>query len=361
MIALLNSGNKAELRAFLKLYTRPVYERALAITKNEEDAIRVTRRVTSEVSVLALRGKLEEDIDAQLMALTDACCSEDMFFARLVEDTLRDYPDDKNEQPTLFGKAVKPNWPAKQPSVVERGSAAITVSVPKAKAESEPVAAAASAYTAPTAESSAPRLFDEDLSMDWEDEEDIEPEDEADPASQNDFGKNVIPAMLKAGERLAAYRFEGYWKDVGTVESLWEANMDLLDEHPALDLYDQSWKIYSKNPVMPPHMVEKGAVIKDSMVTEGCDVAGTVLKSVLFAGVRAEKGSVIEDSIVMPGAVIKPGARICRAVIGEGAIIGENASVGEHGGKIALIGPFAKVSENAAVPGGAVFGKEEEK
>ena len=137
--------------------------------------------------------------------------------------------------------------------------------------------------------------------------------------------------------------------------------MDLLDEHPALDLYDQSWKIYSKSPVMPPHMVEKGAVIKDSMVTEGCDVAGTVLKSVLFAGVRAEKGSVIEDSIVMPGVVIKPGARICRAVIGEGAIIGENASVGEHGGKIALIGPFAKVSENAAVPGGAVFGKEEEK
>ncbi len=186
-------------------------------------------------------------------------------------------------------------------------------------------------------------------------------EDEADPASQKDFGKNVIPAMLKAGERLAAYRFEGYWKDVGTVESLWEANMDLLDEHPALDLYDQSWKIYSKSPVMPPHMVEKGAVIKDSMVTEGCDVAGTVLKSVLFAGVLAEKGSVIEDSIVMPGAVIKPGARICRAVIGEGAIIGENASVGEHGGKIALIGPFAKVSENAAVPGGAVFGKEEEK
>ncbi len=180
MIALLNSGNKAELRAFLKLYTRPVYERALAITKSEEDAIRVTRRVTSEVSVLALRGKLEEDIDAQLMALTDACCSEDMFFARLVEDTLRDYPEEKNEQPTLFGKAVKPNWPAKQPSVVERGSAAITASVPKAKAESEPVAAAASAYTAPTAESSAPRLFDEDLSLDWENEDDIEPEDEAD-------------------------------------------------------------------------------------------------------------------------------------------------------------------------------------
>lgn len=175
MIALLNSGNKAELRAFLKLYTRPVYERALAITKSEEDAIRVTRRVTSEVSVLALRGKLEEDIDAQLMALTDACCSEDMFFARLVEDTLRDYPEEKNEQPTLFGKAVKPNWPAKQPSVVERGSAAITASAPKSKTDGEPVTAAASAYTAPAAESSTPRLFDEDLSLDWEDEADSKP------------------------------------------------------------------------------------------------------------------------------------------------------------------------------------------
>lgn len=101
MVALLNSGNKAELRAFLKLYTRPVYERALAITKNEADAIRVTRRVTSEISVLALRGKLEEDIDAQLMALTDSCCSEDIFFARLVEDTLRDFPDDANETPKI--------------------------------------------------------------------------------------------------------------------------------------------------------------------------------------------------------------------------------------------------------------------
>ena len=130
--------------------------------------------------MLALRGKLEEDIDAQLMALTDACCSEDMFFARLVEDTLRDYPEEKNEQPTLFGKAVKPNWPAKQPSVVERGSAAITASAPKAKTDGEPATAAASAYTAPAAESSTPRLFDEDLSLDWENEDDIEPEDEAD-------------------------------------------------------------------------------------------------------------------------------------------------------------------------------------
>ena len=184
-------------------------------------------------------------------------------------------------------------------------------------------------------------------------------EDEADPASQNDFGKNVIPAMLKAGERLCAYRFEGYWKDVGTVESLWEANMDLLAEHPALDLYDQSWKIYSKNPVMPPHVVEKGAVIHNSMVTEGCTVSGLVLGSVLFAGVKIEAGATVEHSIVMPGAIVRAGAHICRAVIGEGAEIGKGAAVGEAGGKIALVGPFAKAADNSVIPGGTVFGREE--
>ena len=184
-------------------------------------------------------------------------------------------------------------------------------------------------------------------------------EDEANPASQNDFGKNVIPAMLKAGERLCAYRFEGYWKDVGTVESLWEANMDLLAEHPALDLYDQSWKIYSKNPVMPPHVVEKGAVIHNSMVTEGCTVSGLVLGSVLFAGVKIEAGATVEHSIVMPGAIVRAGAHICRAVIGEGAEIGKGASVGEAGGKIALVGPFAKAADNSVIPGGTVFGREE--
>ena len=184
-------------------------------------------------------------------------------------------------------------------------------------------------------------------------------EDEANPASQNDFGKNVIPAMLKAGERLCAYRFEGYWKDVGTVESLWEANMDLLAEHPALDLYDQSWKIYSKNPVMPPHVVEKGAVIHNSMVTEGCTVSGLVLSSVLFAGVKIEDGATVEHSIVMPGAIVRAGAHICRAVIGEGAEIGKGAAVGEAGGKIALVGPFAKAADNSVIPGGTVFGREE--
>lgn len=186
-------------------------------------------------------------------------------------------------------------------------------------------------------------------------------EDEADPTSQNDFGKNVIPAMLAAGERLCAYRFEGYWKDVGTVESLWEANMDLLNEKPALDLYEPSWRIYSKSPVMPPHMVEKGAILKDSMVTEGCTVAGTVNHSVLFAGVTVEAGAVVEHSIIMPGAVIKSGAQICRSVVGEGATVGENAAVGKEKGKIALVGPFADVPQDAVIDDGKVFGREEQK
>lgn len=175
MVALLNSGNKAELRAFLKLYTRPVYERALAITKNEADAIRVTRRVTNEVTVLALRGKLENDIDAQLMALTDACCSEDIFFAKLVEDTLRDFPEDNAEQPTLFSKAASPSWPKKQ-SVVERGSAAVIAAssashMPAAAAEAEKVSSAPKSSA-----KEAPALFEEDLSEDWLDDEDWEDE-----------------------------------------------------------------------------------------------------------------------------------------------------------------------------------------
>lgn len=182
MVALLNSGNKAELRAFLKLYTRPVYERALAITKNEADAIRVTRRVTSEVSVLALRGKLENDIDAQLMALTDACCSEDLFFARLVEDTLRDYPEDYSNKPVVFSKAASPNWP-KRRSAVERGSAAVTndSNGEVAKAHTE----VKQKDEQPAKENATPKLFDEDLSENWDDwddewDESVSADDEAD-------------------------------------------------------------------------------------------------------------------------------------------------------------------------------------
>lgn len=132
-------------------------------------------------------------------------------------------------------------------------------------------------------------------------------EDEANPDSENDFGKNVIPAMLQNGERMYAYAFEGYWKDVGTIDSLWEANMDLLDPNVPLDLYDDSWKIYARNPVMPPQYVADGAVTQNAMISEGCYVEGEVDFSILFAGVTVEKGAVVHDSIVMPGSVINGG------------------------------------------------------
>ncbi len=185
-------------------------------------------------------------------------------------------------------------------------------------------------------------------------------EDEADPASENDFGKNVLPNMLEAGEKMAVYAFEGYWKDVGTVDSLWEAHMDLLEAQD-LNLSDKSWKIYSRNPVMPPHMVEEGAEISDSLVTEGCDVGGKVEKSVLFAGVTLEKGAEIKESVVMPGAVIRSGAKIYRSIIGEKAVI-EAAEIGEDGsGKTTLVGPEAVVKSGEKLPAGAIYGKESAK
>ena len=142
-------------------------------------------------------------------------------------------------------------------------------------------------------------------------------EDEANPESENDFGKNVIPAMLQNGERMYAYAFQGYWKDVGTIDSLWEANMDLLDPNVPLDLYDDAWKIYARNPVMPPQYVAEGAVTQNSMISEGCIVEGDVDFSILFAGVTVEKGAVVHDSIIMPGSVIKAGAVVEYSIVAE--------------------------------------------
>ena len=131
--------------------------------------------------------------------------------------------------------------------------------------------------------------------------------DEADPDSENEFGKNVIPAMLNSGERMYAYAFQGYWKDVGTIDSLWEANMDLLNPNVPLDLYDDNWKIYARNPVMPPQYVSATAKIQNSMVSEGCIVEGDVDFSVLFPGAVVEQGAVVHDSIVMPGSIVRSG------------------------------------------------------
>lgn len=152
--------------------------------------------------------------------------------------------------------------------------------------------------------------------------------DERDAASQHDFGMNVIPAMLADGRSLYAYAFEGYWKDVGTVKSLWDANMDMLGSSPTLNLYDDSWKIYSRNPGMPPQYVAAGAQVKNCCITEGCKIYGNVSRSVLFSGSVVEESAQVRDSIVFPRSVIKKGAVIDHAIIAEDCVIGENAAIG---------------------------------
>ncbi len=154
-------------------------------------------------------------------------------------------------------------------------------------------------------------------------------DDEADPESHNDFGHNVIPAMHKNGERMFAYKFDGYWKDVGTIESLWEANLDLLNPKVDLDLSDDSWKIYSRNPIAPPHFVADTAKLENSMVGEGCYIAGEVDYSILFSNVTVEEGATVKYSIVMPGTTIKKGAVVEYAMIAENAVIEQDAHIGE--------------------------------
>ena len=153
--------------------------------------------------------------------------------------------------------------------------------------------------------------------------------DDSNPESANDFGKNIIPAMLDAGEKMYAYAFDGYWKDVGTVQSLWEANMDLLQEPPAFNLYDKDWSIFSRNPGRPPHFTSKSAKVESSCITEGCKVYGTVKHSILFESVTIEEGAVVEDSIIFPGSTIGKNAVVKKAVIGEEAVLCEGASVGD--------------------------------
>lgn len=192
-------------------------------------------------------------------------------------------------------------------------------------------------------------------------------EDENDPKSQNDFGKNVLPTMLNAGESMFAYRFEGYWKDVGTIESLWESNMDLLDPNIPLDLNDPEWRIYSRNPVMPPHYVAKGATIQNSLAAEGCNVYGTVDFSVLFAGVYVAPGAVVRDSIIMPGSRIEEGATVQYAIVAENSVVGANSVVGQRPEDmenkedwgVAVIGPGCTLAPDTVVPPKAMIDAEE--
>ena len=153
-------------------------------------------------------------------------------------------------------------------------------------------------------------------------------DDEADPSSSNDFGKNIIPNMLRANETLMAYRFHGYWKDVGTINSLWDANMDMLAPHSSIDLYDPDWPIYARTPIKPPHVTGPDARIHHSLVTGGCSVDGMVENSVLFHSVTVEKDADVQYSILMPGAVVKSGAKVSYAIVAEDAVIESDAVVG---------------------------------
>ncbi len=190
-------------------------------------------------------------------------------------------------------------------------------------------------------------------------------QDDRNARSDNDFGKNIIPAMLDAGERMVAYPFRGYWKDVGTVESLWEANMDLLGYPPVLELNDPSWRIYTRTPVMPPHYVSKDASVHSSLVTEGSVVRGSISHSVLFCGTLIDKGAVVTDSVVFPRATVGQNTIVQKAIIGENAVVGNNVIIGgplrageivdnRLTGDIALIGNDIVIPDGVYIPQGAV-------
>lgn len=155
--------------------------------------------------------------------------------------------------------------------------------------------------------------------------------DENDPDSDNDFGKNIIPKMLADGNKMLAYRFDGYWKDVGTIQSLWEANMNLLSDNPGYLLDDENWRIFSRNPAMPPHYISPESRVKNCYITEGCEIVGDVQNSVIFEGVTIEEGAVIRDSVIFPCAHIKKGAVVTKAMIGSNSVIGEKAEIGAMG------------------------------
>lgn len=172
-----------------------------------------------------------------------------------------------------------------------------------------------------------------------------------------DFGKDIIPAMLSNDERLFAYTFDGYWKDVGTLDSLWEANMDLLSPSVPLDLYDNDWKIYTRNSNMPPQYIGNNAEVENSMIAEGSTINGKVDFSIIFAGATIEEGATVNYSIVMPGTVIKSGAVVEYSIVGEDCVVHENARIGvspetvenrdEWG--IAVVGHNVDISEGAEV------------
>ncbi|WP_305778187.1 glucose-1-phosphate adenylyltransferase [Jeotgalibacillus sp. R-1-5s-1] len=161
--------------------------------------------------------------------------------------------------------------------------------------------------------------------------------DNTNEESSHDFGKDLIPLFLNEGKRLMAYPFEGYWKDVGTVKSLWEANMDLLEENPGLNLFDHSWRIYSRNPNQPPQYLSQTSDVKDSLINEGCIIEGTVRHSVIFQGVQIKEDAIIEESVIMPDAVIGKGAIIRRAIVPEHITVPNDVTIEPEDGSGEII------------------------
>ncbi len=184
--------------------------------------------------------------------------------------------------------------------------------------------------------------------------------DEADKTSSNDFGKNIIPNMLKAGCGMFAYSFKGYWKDVGTVTSLWEANMDLLGDPPAFDLSDPAFKVYSRNEPLPPSYIGESGRFVNSVMTTGCEIYGTVVNSVIGEGVTVMDGAVIENSVIMQGAVIGKNVKINYGMVDENVVIGDGAIIGDAQSdktRITLIGRDTVVPRGAKLKSGDIIEK----
>ena len=181
--------------------------------------------------------------------------------------------------------------------------------------------------------------------------------DEAAPKSENDFGKNIIPALLEAGHKLYAYEFEGYWKDVGTINSLWEANMDLLGKDPAFDLSGGK-KIYARNTAKPATFIARSAELHECFISEGCEVYGMVNHSIISTGCAIGKGAEVTDSVIMPDVVIENGAIIRNAIIAEGCHVKAGARIGETGQdgerRISVVGKDKQIAEGAVIAAGAI-------
>ena len=185
--------------------------------------------------------------------------------------------------------------------------------------------------------------------------------DEQNPNSSKDFGKDVLPAMLNAGEKMFSYRFSGYWKDVGTISALWESNMDLLGADPAFDVSDPDWRIHSRSPLAPPVYVGDNGRVNNSMLAQGCEINGLVEHSVLASNVVVEEGAEVVNSVVMANTVIKRGAVVRYSIIDENVVVEKNATVGEDNGKasgIAVIGRNVTVAKDAVVAGGKIIDKD---